>query len=193
MLNFHLKYLSNYWGTPHFYDIIQNKGYVNIGISHDTSAFACDSIKNWWLEIGQYDYPNARSILFLMDGGGSNSSRCYLFKEALQKLVDEIQIEIRIAHYPPYTSKWNPIEHRLFPHITRAMQGVLLKSQALVKELIEKATTKAGLTVQAKIINQIYQTGKKVTTGFRENMKIIFDEVLGKWNYKAAPQTSLNS
>ena len=128
-----------------------------------------------------------------MDGGGSNSSRCYLFKEALQKLADEIQIEIRIAHYPPYSSKWNPIEHRLFPHVTRAMQGVLLKSHALVKELIEKTTTKPGLTVQARIINQIYQTGKKLATGFKENMKIIFDQVLGKWNYRAVPQTTCSN
>jgi len=100
------------------YDVSKNSAYINIGTSCDTSEFATDSIKEWWLNRGRQDYPNATSILVLVDGGGSNSSRVYLFKEALQNLVNEIGVEIRIAHYPPYTSKWNPIEHRLFPHVT---------------------------------------------------------------------------
>ena len=169
------------------YDLDKNTAYINIGTSKDTGPFACDSIKKWWLEIGQYQYLNATSILILIDGGGSNSSRHYVFKEALQKLVDEIGIEIRIAHYPPYASKWNPIEHRLFPHITRAMQGALLKSHLMVKELLEKTKTKTGLKVIASIANEIYETGLKVTKGFKKNMKIIFDEYLGRWNYRAVP------
>jgi hypothetical protein len=122
---------------PHgIYDIKKNTAHINIGTSYETSEFACDSLKKWWFEKGQGEYPNASSILMLMDGGGSNSSRRYLFKEGLEKLANEIGIEIRIAHYPPYSSKWNPIEHRLFPHITRSMQGVLLKDHNMVKELI---------------------------------------------------------
>jgi hypothetical protein len=137
--------------------------------------------------MGQYDYPNVTSILMLMDGGGSNSSRHYVFKEALQNLVDEIGVEVRIAHYPPYTSKWNPIEHRLFPHITRAMQGVLLKSHLMVKELLEKTKTTTGLKIVASIADKIYTTGKGYAEGFKENMKIKFDDYLGKWNYTAVP------
>ena len=97
-----------------------------------------------------------------MDGGGSNSSRHYIFKQDLLALVEEIGIEIRIAHYPPYTSKWNPIEHRVFPHITRAMAGMILTSHLFMKELIENTTTKAGLKVFACIFNRIYETGRKV-------------------------------
>jgi hypothetical protein len=169
------------------YDINKNSAYICIGTSHDTSEFVCDSIKKWWLEIGRYDYPNATSILLLMDGGGSNSSRHYVFKEALQNLSDEIAVEFRVAHYPPYTSKWNPIEHRLFPHITRAMQGVILKSHLMVKELLEKTKTTTGLKVIASIADKAYMTGKGYAEGFKVNMKIKFDEYLGKWNYRAVP------
>ncbi len=170
------------------YDVSKNSAYINIGTSCDTSEFATDSIKEWWLNQGKQDYPNARSVLVLVDGGGSNSSRVYLFKEALQNLVNEIGVEIRIAHYPPYTSKWNPIEHRLFPHVTRAMEGVALKDYEHAKKLIEKTTTKTGLTVIVNVIKKIYTYGKKVAEGFKENMKIIFDDHLSKWNYKAVPQ-----
>ncbi len=122
-----------------------------------------------------------------MDGGGSNSSRHYIFKQDLQILVDEIGIEIRIAHYPPYTSKWNPIEHRVFPHITRSLQGVILNSHQLMKELIEKTTTKTGLNVIANIMNRIYNTGRKVAKDFKKTMKIMFDKKLRLWNYVAVP------
>lgn len=173
---------------PHgIYDIIKNKAYINIGTSKDTSEFACDSIRQWWYDQGRYDYPHATSILMLCDSGGSNSSRHYIFKEDLQKLVDEIGIEIRVAHYPPYTSKWNPIEHRLFCHVTRALKGVILKSYDLVKELIESTTTKKNLTVKANIINKVYQTGRKYAANFKETMRIIFDEKLGNLNYRAIP------
>lgn len=124
-----------------------------------------------------------------MEACGSNSSRHFIFKQDLQALAAEIGIEIRIAHYPPYTSKWNPIEHRVFPHITRALQGVILTSHLLTKELIEKATTKAGLKVFACILNKIYETGRKVVEGFKESMRIAFDKLLGQWNYVAIPKT----
>jgi len=173
---------------PHgIYDVCQNRGYINLGISKDTSEFACDSIRNWWYNEGQYLYPQATSILALCDGGGSNNARHNIFKEDLQKLADQIGIEIRIAHYPPYTSKYNPIEHRLFPHVTRACQGVVFKSVDLVKELIEKTKTSKGLRVTVNIIDKVYQTGRKVAADFKENMTIKFDEFLPKWNYTAIP------
>ena len=97
-------------------------------------------------------------------------------------------MEIRIAHYPPYTSKWNPVEHKVFPHITRSLSGVILRSHEFVKELIENTTTKTGLVVKAHIINKIYKTGRKYSDNFKEEMKIIFDNYLGKWNYRAIPE-----
>jgi len=173
---------------PHtIYDIKNNSAFVNIGVSKDTSEFACDSIKYWWMNEGQLKYPNASSILMLADGGGSNSSRHYIFKEDLQKLVDEIGIEIRVAHYPPYTSKWNPVEHKVFPHITRSLQGVIIKSYELVKELIDQTSTKTGLKIRSNIITQIYETGRKYAEDFKETMRIIFDDYLGQWNYKVVP------
>lgn len=170
------------------YDIKKNMGFVNIGTSHETSEFACDSILWWWEKEGIKNYPNANSILVLCDGGGSNSSSRYLFKEALQKLADEIEIEIRVAHYPPYCSKYNPIEHRMFPHITQSCKGVVFKSVELVKELMEKAKTSKGLNVAVNIIKKVYEIGKKVKEGFKENMKILFDKVLPKWNYRVIPE-----
>jgi hypothetical protein len=181
-------YLADGAVIPHtLYDIKNNSALVNIGTSKDTSEFACDSIKLWWTSMGNKLYPNATSILILADGGGSNSSRHYIFKEDLQKLVDEIGIEIRMAHYPPYTSKWNPIEHRVFPHITRSMQGIILKSYDTVKELIDRTSTETGLKVYSNIITKQYETGRKYALDFKKNMRIIFDDFLGKWNYRAIP------
>lgn len=173
---------------PHgLYDLKQNIGYIHLGTSKETSEFACDCLRNWWYQCGRYDYPSATSILLLCDGGGSNSSRHYIFKQDLQKLVDEIGIEIRIAHYPPYTSKYNPIEHRLFPHVTRACQGVIFTSIDLVKTLMEKTSTSTGLKVIVQIIDKVYQTARKVADDFKETMKIVFDEFLPQWNYTAVP------
>jgi len=177
---------------PHtVYDIKRNEAYVSIGTSRDTSEFCCDSIRNWWYNYGVLNYPLATSILMLMDGGGSNSSKHYIFKEDLQALADDIGVKIRIAHYPPYTSKWNPVEHKVFPHITRALQGMVLTSHQLTKELTEKATTKAGLKVIACIFNKIYEIGRKVAEGFKESMKIVFDKHLKQWNYVAIPQPTI--
>lgn len=173
---------------PHgIYDILKNEGYINLGLSKDTSEFACDCLRNWWYKQGQFDYPDATSLLILCDGGGSNNARHYIFKSDLHDLALEIGIEIRIAHYPPYTSKYNPIEHRLFPHITRACQGVLFKSIDLVKRLMERTRTQQGLQVTVQIIDKIYHTGRKVTDHFKDNMPILFDEHLSQWNYCAVP------
>ena len=177
---------------PHgLYDLGLNKGYINLGTSKDTSEFSCDSLRNWWYKQGQYDYPQATSILLLCDGGGSNNARHYLFKSDLQVLADEIGREIRIAHYPPYTSKYNPIEHRLFPHITRACQGVLFQSVELVKRLMERTHTQQGLSVTVQIIDKVYQTGRIVADEFKHNMPILFDQYLPQWNYCAVPNDGL--
>jgi Rhodopirellula transposase DDE domain len=168
-------------------DVKRNDGHVNLGTSHDTSEFACDSLEWWWESRGRTLYPRATSILLLCDGGGSNSANQYLFKEDLQRLVDRIGIEIRVAHYPPYASKYNPIEHRLFPHLTRACQGVIFHTVGLVKGLMEKAKTSTGLEVTVDILDKVYQTGRKYAADFKETMKIVFDEVLPKWNYRAIP------
>jgi Rhodopirellula transposase DDE domain len=167
---------------PHgLYDLKLNIGYLQLGTSHDTGEFACDAIRDWWLEHGEHHYPAATSILLLCDGGGSNSSRQSLFKQDLQRLVNELKIEIRIAHYPPYTSKYNPIEHRLFPHLTRVCQGVIFESVELVKNLMEKAKTQTGLTVFASIWDKVYQTGRKVTQDFKQTMEIDLDPK--KWTH----------
>jgi hypothetical protein len=173
---------------PHsLYDLRHNIGYIQLGTSHDTSEFAADSLRLWWYTYGCILYPKASAILILCDGGGSNDSRHFLFKEDLQKLADEIGIPIRIAHYPPYTSKYNPIEHRLFPHVTRACQGVVFTSVALVKSLIEKTHTQTGLKVFVHILDKVYQTGRKVAADFKQMMRIVFDDYLPVWNYQAIP------
>jgi hypothetical protein len=175
--------------VPHgIYDSMRNEAYITLGTSKDTGEFCCDCLKEWWNEYGKIYYPKATSILILADGGGSNSSRHYLFKEDIQNLSNEIGIELRIAHFPPYTSKYNPIEHRVFCHITRALEGVVFKSVEIVNESIKKAKTSTGLKVFSKVNMKVYQIARKVAEGFKENMTIIFDEFLGKWNYCAIPQ-----
>ena len=175
--------------VPHgLYDIYRNIGYITPGTSHDTSEFGCACIRRWRSEHGKSEYPEADSVLPLCDCGGSNNARYYIFKEDLQKLSDELDIEIRIAHYPPYTSKYNPIEHRLFPHITRACEGVVVfKGIEIVQEVMSKAKTSAGLKVFTSVPDQVFRTKRKVADGFKENMKIKFDGFLPKWNYVAVP------
>ncbi len=145
------------------------------------------------MEYGRYEYLGVKSILLLCDCGGSNNARYYLFKEELQKLADELNLEIRIAHYPPYTSKYNPIEHLLFPHVTKACQGVIFKSVELVNHLMAKTKTSTGLKVVTNILNKTFETGRKVSDGFKENMRIQFDEFLPQWNYTAVPDGSVVS
>jgi hypothetical protein len=176
---------------PHgVYDLRRNCGYVTLGTSHDTGEFACDSLLRWWESQGKAAYPRATSLLLLCDGGGSNSASQYLFKQDLQGLAGRLGLEIRVAHYPPYASKYNPIEHRLFPHLTRACQGVIFHTLDLVKELMEKAKTRTGLRVTVNILDKVYQTGRKCTESFKRQMPIVFDAVLPKWNYRAVPSPS---
>lgn len=173
---------------PHgLYDLKRNRGYINLGASHDTSEFACDSIDQWWLAEGRAAYPQARRLLLLCDGGGSNSARQYLFKHDLQQLADRLGLEIRVAHYPPYTSKYNPIEHRLFPHLSRACQGVIFQSVQQVQYYLSKAATQTGLQVVVNILDKAYQTGRQVAANFKQTMRIVFDTVLPRFNYRALP------
>ena len=175
---------------PHgLYDVGKNKGCVHLNTSHDTSELACDSIAAWWDEQGRADYPRAKKLLVLCDGGGSNSATTYLFKEDLQELANRLGIEIRVAHYPPYCSKYNPIEHRLFPHLTRACRGVIFHTLEVVRYYMAKAETTTGLKVTVSILEGIYETGRKYAAGFKEGMKIVFDKVLPKWNYRAVPES----
>jgi hypothetical protein len=185
-------YLADGVAIPYtLYDMQRNRAFVCLGSSKDTAAFVCDAIRAWWNAEGQAAYPTATSILLLADSGGSNSYRHYVFKEALQQLASELGIELRMAHYPPYTSKWNPVEHRVFPSITKALKGAILTSLDQVKTLIERAKTSTGLTVTVQILTTVYQTGQKVAEGFKESMRIIFDTELGKelakLNYRAIP------
>ena len=168
-------------------NVCNNSAYINIGTSKDTSEFACDSIRRWWNFRGRYDWKNAKSLLILADGGGSNSSRSHLFKQDLQALADMIDLEIRVAHFPPYCSKWNYIEHRVFPHLSRALQGVVFESYEVFKKMAEKTQTRKGLRVRANILSKTYETQRKVSAQYQEEQPIFFDEHLPKWNYVACP------
>jgi hypothetical protein len=175
---------------PHgLYDEPLNKAHVNLGTSCDTTEFACDSVEHWWKNYGAKDYPAATQLLLLCDGGGSNSSNSHLFKQDLQRLADSIGLEIRIAHYPPYCSKHNPIEHRAFPHVTRACEGVVFENVALVKELMQKTQTKTGLRVTADILDKVYKTGRKAAKDLQSTLNIIVDAILPQWNYALLPRT----
>jgi hypothetical protein len=165
---------------PHgIYDVGRNEGFIHLNTSHDTSELACDSIAAWWENHGLLAYPRAKKVLVLCDGGGSNSASRYVFKE-----------ELRIAHYPPYCSKYNPIEHRLFPHVTRACRGVIFQTLETVRYYMAKTETTKGLTIAVSILNKVYETGRKCAAGFKKTMKIVFDEVLPKWNYRAVPEAT---
>jgi hypothetical protein len=174
---------------PHgIYDRVRNRGHINLGLSHDTSQFACESFRWYWNRIGKRCYPEATSILWLCDCGGSNAANQYLFKHALQELADQLGVEIRVAHYPSYCSKYNLIERRLFPHITRACQGMLFDTLDTVVTLMRKASTSTGLRTTVNVMRRHYATGRKATAQMKQNLRIVFDNLLPKWNYRAIPQ-----
>ena len=174
---------------PHgIYDLAKNEASVHLNCSKDTSELACDSIELWFNEQGRKDYPAASELLVLCDGGGSNSASYFIFKEDLQALSNRLQLRIRICHYPPYCSKYNPIEHRVFPHVTRACRGVPLENIETAKYYIEKTETTNGLNVVVRILGKVYKTGREYAKDFKEKMTIKFDEYLSKWNYTAIPE-----
>ena len=175
---------------PHgIYDVAQGHAHIHLNTSHDTSELCCDSVAAWWEEHGHAVHPRAKRLLILCDGGGSNSATQYLFKEDLQRLANRLKLEVRVAHYPPYCSKYNPIEHRVFPHITRACQGVIFHTLEVARQFIERAKTSMGLRVTVSVLDKVYCTGRKYAEGFKETMKILFDEYLPKWNYRAIPES----
>jgi hypothetical protein len=178
---------------PHgIYDLKLNRGYIHLGTSHETSEFACDNLRDWWERFGRAAYPSAKSILLLCDGGGSNpadkaNGQAHLFRADLQRLVNNLGLEIRVAHYPPYASKYNPIEHRLFPHLTRVCRGVIFHTIDVVAELMRKASTRTGLSVKVDIVDRVYELGRKVSQGTKDAVNLVRDTVLPRWNYRILP------
>jgi hypothetical protein len=173
---------------PHgLYDLQRNHGHLNVGTSHDTSAFACDSLAYWWEQFGRSNYPHATSLLLLCDGGGSNAANRYIFKYGLEKLTERIGLEIRVCHYPPYESKYNPIEHRFFPHVTRACDGVIFDTVNTALGAMAEASTTTGLTTTVHLLEGEYMTGEKAPKNYKRTMRIVFDDELRAWNYRAIP------
>jgi hypothetical protein len=170
------------------YDIGRNEGWVNVGISHDTAEFAVESIRRWWLRMGQPTYPNATEILINADGGGSNGARVRLWKLELQRLADALGLGLHVRHFPPGTSKWNKIEHRMFCHITENWRGQPLRSRMAVVELIAATSTEQGLTIQAEMDDGTYETGRKVTDEEMASLAIERCDFHGEWNYRLSPR-----
>ncbi|WP_197442842.1 ISAzo13 family transposase [Lignipirellula cremea] len=173
---------------PHgIYDMARNHGHLNLGLSHDTSEFACASFWWYWRRIGRFHYPDASRILWLCDGGGSNSSRHWIFKQDLSQLADRIGLPIHVAHYPPYCSKYNPIERRFFSHVGRTCRGLLLRSAKFAAELMRKTTTTTGLSTTAHILRGAFELKRKATQEFMDRMPIHFSDLLPRLNYTAVP------
>jgi hypothetical protein len=172
------------------YDLAANAGWVNLGIDHDTAAFAVHSIRRWWREMGRARYPDATRLLITADGGGSNGSRVRLWKRELQTLANEIGIDIVVHHLPPGTSKWNKIEHRLFSFISQNWRAKPLVSHRVIVDLIAATTTKTGLTVRCEIDNNLYPKGVTVSDAEMATINIARHDFHGDWNYTIAPNSS---
>jgi hypothetical protein len=170
------------------YDLAHNQGWVSIGVTHDTSEFAVSTIRTWWQRMGKPLYPDSKDLLITADGGGSNGSRVRLWKYELQKLATELELTIHVCHFPPGTSKWNKIEHRMFCHITENWRGRPLESMATVVSLIAKTTTAQGLKINAALDEAFYAAGIKITDEEMESITIIRDKFHGEWNYRIRPQ-----
>ena len=171
---------------PHgIYDVGDNRGYLSLGTTKDTSEFVCDNFEYFWEKDLQWKYQEAKWMLFLCDSGGSNNCRHYLFKEDLYRLAQRLQMNIVVAHYPTYCSKYNPIEHRLFCHVHRAWQGTVFKNIQIVKELAQKTSTTTGLSVVVMINNRDYTAKRKYKDEFKTNINkyVVFDKNSPKWNY----------
>ena len=165
------------------YDISDNKGWVNVGMSADTAQFAVESIRQWWKLIGKKRYSKAKKILICADSGGSNGYRIRLWKHEIQKFAREEKVEVTICHFPPGTSKWNKVEHRLFSYISKNWRGRPLVTYRTVIQLISATTTKTGLTVKARLDRRKYKKGIKITDLEMENIKLFPHAFHGEWNY----------
>lgn len=169
------------------YDIGRNAGFVNVGTDHDTGAFAVASVRGWWRQEGKRLYPKAKSLLITADGGGSNGWRLRLWKVELQKFADESGLTVSVCHFPPGTSKWNRIEHRLFSFISSNWRGEPLRDYETIVKLIAKTTTAKGLTVTCRLDRRKYPTGRKVTREQMKQVNLYPDKFHGEWNYVIQP------
>lgn len=171
------------------YDIGQNKRFVSVGIDHDTAEFAVATIRRWWNGVGRVAYAVASQLYITADGGGSNASRSRLFKLELQKFADETNLTITVSHYPPGTSKWNKIEHRMFCHITANWRAVPLETREIVVELISHTTTSKGLTIHSELDANTYEKGRSVTKKEFDELALTRKEFHGEWNYIIASRS----
>ncbi|MCX5745770.1 MAG: ISAzo13 family transposase [Proteobacteria bacterium] len=169
------------------YDLAQNEAWVSVGLSHDTSEFAVNAIRTWWVEMGRARYPNATSLVVTADGGGSNGYRVRLWKLELQALADELGIAIHVCHLPPGTSKWNHIEHKLFSFITQNWRGKPLITHQVIVELIGATTTRTGLKVRCALDTRSYATGRRVTDAELATVNLAPCTFHGEWNYSILP------
>ena len=169
------------------YDLRHNEAWVSVGVSCDTAEFAVESIRRWWRRLGRRRHPQAKRLLITADSGGSNSSRNRLWKVELQKWSDKTGLEVEVCHFPPGTSKWNKIEHRLFCHVTRNWRGQPLETYEIVVNLIGSTTTETGLKVYAKLDESIYEKGRKVSTEEFANVNLKPSRFHGEWNYVIRP------
>ena len=175
--------------TPYgIYDMARNAGWVNVGTDHDTSAFAVESIRRWWDSMGRAQYPEAKRLLITADGGGSNGSRVRLWKFELQRLASETGLRISVCHFPPGTSKWNKIEHRLFSFIRQIWRGRPLVSHKVVVNLIAATTTETGLKVTCGLDCNSYPSGIKISKEDMEGIRLRRDKFHGEWNYTILPR-----
>ena len=172
------------------YDLAENEAWVSVGISHDTGEFAVASIRAWWQEMGQRRHPDASSLLITADGGGSNGYRLRLWKVELQKLADELGFPIMVCHFPPGTSKWNKIEHRLFSFIAKNWRGKPLVTHQVIVELIAATTTVGGLTVQSRIDSTEYKKGRRISDRELAEVYLVPDAFHGEWNYEIRPSST---
>jgi hypothetical protein len=170
------------------YDLAADAGWVSVGVDHDTAEFAVESLRRWWRNMGGRVYPQAKRLLITADGGGSNGSRCRLWKVELQGLADETGLSVSVCHFPPGTSKWNKIEHRMFCHITENWRGRPLVSREVVVNLIGSTTTKTGLEIRAELDAGSYPVGREVTEQQMEGLSIKREKFHGEWNYTMRPR-----
>jgi hypothetical protein len=170
------------------YDQTWNEGWVSVGVDHDTAQFAAETLRRWWQEMGSEIYPEARELLITADSGGSNSRRSRLWKVSIQELADLLGFPISVCHFPPGTSKWNAIEHRMFSHLTRNWRGRPLVSRAVMVNLISHTTTKTGLEIEAELDTGTYKKGIKVTDDELAAVRITRDDFHGEWNYTISPK-----
>jgi len=170
------------------YDLSANDGFVSVGVDHDTPVFAVTSIEAWWKQVGSKRYPNTREIFITADAGGSNSYRSHVWKQQLQRVADKLDLAIRVSHFPPGTSKWNKVEHRLFSFISINWRGRPLRTYETIVNLISSTTNRGGLVVRARLDRRRYPTGKKVSAQELRELNIVRDQFHGDWNYVIMPR-----